>query len=107
MGVPVIYKKGKFGRHIGPCGLCRELKTLITDHCHQHGLVRGSLCHRCNTRMRDHDRGHGPGTERCWLRKKHLTEDNVWHLVAECSWWERCRDCFMSQPGVQMALAMP
>lgn len=33
----------------GRCGICSAETTLVTDHDHSTGLIRGLLCHRCNT----------------------------------------------------------
>lgn len=31
------------------CAICKEQKTLVIDHCHKTGKVRGLLCIGCNT----------------------------------------------------------
>jgi hypothetical protein len=33
----------------GRCAICSAQGVLVTDHDHSTGLVRGLLCHRCNT----------------------------------------------------------
>lgn len=33
----------------GSCAICSSQSRLVTDHDHSTGLVRGLLCHRCNT----------------------------------------------------------
>ena len=33
------------------CKICQEEKKLFIDHNHQTGLVRGLLCHHCNTML--------------------------------------------------------
>jgi hypothetical protein len=38
--------------HAGRCAICGELRKLVEDHCHQSGLVRGFLCHSCNSNPR-------------------------------------------------------
>lgn len=32
----------------GCCLICKERRTLVVDHCHEQGHVRGLLCQRCN-----------------------------------------------------------
>lgn len=34
--------------HGGQCAICHSTTTLVIDHCHETGDVRGLLCHRCN-----------------------------------------------------------
>lgn len=35
--------------HEGRCAICGHRESLVTDHDHQTGLVRGKLCRSCNT----------------------------------------------------------
>jgi hypothetical protein len=34
--------------HAGRCAMCGAVTSLVTDHDHKTGLVRGLLCHQCN-----------------------------------------------------------
>lgn len=38
------------------CALCPR-RAMVWDHCHEHGIVRGALCGRCNRRMCNVDAG--------------------------------------------------
>lgn len=33
----------------GKCAICHCIVTLVVDHCHKSGKVRGLLCRKCNT----------------------------------------------------------
>ncbi len=35
----------------GRCLICNEKKRLVVDHSHDTGVVRGLLCHGCNTKL--------------------------------------------------------
>lgn len=35
----------------GRCRICTEYKSLVVDHCHRTGIVRGLLCSQCNRAM--------------------------------------------------------
>jgi hypothetical protein len=35
----------------GCCKICNEHKSLVVDHCHKTGAVRGLLCSQCNRAM--------------------------------------------------------
>jgi hypothetical protein len=39
------------GCEFSGCGAGIELETLVFDHCHLHGVVRGILCNGCNVRV--------------------------------------------------------
>ena len=32
----------------GKCKICKEIKPLVLDHCHDTGAIRGLLCRNCN-----------------------------------------------------------
>ncbi|MBO0657214.1 hypothetical protein J1792_32220 [Streptomyces triculaminicus] len=41
----------------GCCAVCSRRDTLVTDHCHTSGLVRGLLCKSCNVKEGHHFSG--------------------------------------------------
>jgi len=54
--------------HTGPpprtaCEACGQITTQETDHCHEHGWVRGVLCRSCNALMIRIDRHISPKVE--------------------------------------------
>lgn len=56
-----LYTKALVARHparLFGCRLCAR-KARCWDHCHEHGTIRGPLCHGCNTVTRDADAGLG------------------------------------------------
>lgn len=59
----------------GKCALCKEKccsnTRLSVDHCHTTGLVRGLLCHRCNTALG-------------------LLKDNIQTVESALSYLKRC-----------------
>ena len=34
-----------------PCAICGSRKERQVDHCHKTGVVRGTLCRRCNSTL--------------------------------------------------------
>ena len=53
-GITLDQWNQRFADQLGRCKICRaalpERGTMVhTDHCHNHGEVRGILCHHCNT----------------------------------------------------------
>lgn len=38
-------------RQENKCMICLEKKSLVVDHCHSTGIVRGLLCNQCNTML--------------------------------------------------------
>lgn len=59
----------KYGEHAAipadaSCQVCGNQEgNLITEHCHEHGWVRGITCRRCNRKMAQIDRRIMPRTE--------------------------------------------
>ncbi len=35
----------------GECSICHNVTSLVIDHCHDSGLVRGFICHSCNSML--------------------------------------------------------
>jgi len=53
-GITLDQWNQRFADQLGRCKICREAlpargHMVHTDHCHNHGEVRGILCHHCNT----------------------------------------------------------
>jgi hypothetical protein len=40
-----------FDEQDGKCLICQEAVTLVVDHCHTTGQIRGLLCNPCNTSL--------------------------------------------------------
>lgn len=62
----------------GRCPICHQPPPetgFITDHDHNTGIVRGLLCHRCNTIVGSHEKG------RKIERKHHLLIPQVEHYL--------------------------
>lgn len=38
-------------RSSGKCEVCKLSKKLYIDHCHKTGVVRGMICHHCNSAL--------------------------------------------------------
>lgn len=47
-GAGTIYRRGLYARP-GECERCDVEGQRVVDHCHEHGIVRGLICHRCNS----------------------------------------------------------
>lgn len=50
-GIPITFEEytQRFQAQAGRCKICSdEYKTLVVDHCHKTGKVRGLLCQKCN-----------------------------------------------------------
>lgn len=57
MTVPVRYGEHASVEPGTPCVICRDTpERPVTDHCHEHGWVRGVICMRCNANMAYIDR---------------------------------------------------
>lgn len=68
------------------CAVCRNIPTRPTmDHCHEHGWVRGPICHSCNLLMAQVDRGSVPLAETLASRVIELST-----LLMQRS---RCEEC--------------
>jgi hypothetical protein len=76
----------KYGEHPKvppgtPCETCGGTKKQpITDHCHEHGWVRGLICGSCNRLMSFIDKRIAPKVESA-------------HLAALVALWQRCPEC--------------
>lgn len=82
-------KRYRSGFPHGPlCEACKTDFMLVTDHCHQHGWVRGTLCQQCNFYMSNLDKGKptiAGGLSR--LRER---------MLALAQHWLKCPDCCSS-----------
>lgn len=76
----------KYGEHPSvlpgtSCETCGSARLRpVTDHCHEHGWVRGLVCPRCNNLMAYVDRRVAPKVESALL-------------AALVALWQRCPDC--------------
>jgi hypothetical protein len=85
MSSPVTYGEHARAAMGTPCALCGTQEVrLRTDHCHEHGWVRGSLCPTCNALMALVDRRITPRVDRFSAA---LT------LAALVSYAGNCQDC--------------
>lgn len=54
-GITMLDKSSMVDAQGGCCLICKEQFTSArathVDHCHKTGIVRGILCHRCNTKL--------------------------------------------------------
>lgn len=89
--VPVQYGEHAPVPPDAACEGCTAVSpNLVTDHCHKHGWVRGTLCGQCNANMALIDRAIMP-------RVKQASA-----LVAFAS---RCPDCPAVDPAALLSLA--
>lgn len=77
---------GYGGTHLPKLGVCEICLTIpppatYLDHCHEHGWIRGEVCHSHNLKMQAIDAG----------TKVHLWEP--WMLEH----WQKCPDCVQTQ----------
>lgn len=95
-----------------PCEVCgAESETPTIDHCHEHGWVRGTLCHRCNASMASIDRRARPVGDPVFIetllqhvRKCHeCSEINSDDLGPTRPWGRRV----VSGPKTNVALRLP
>lgn len=38
-----------FDKQGGKCAICKRVRSLVVDHCHKTGKIRGLLCSSCNS----------------------------------------------------------
>lgn len=50
-GISLVEYKTMEYNQTGKCLICKEIKSLVVDHCHITGKVRGLLCSTCNRAM--------------------------------------------------------
>jgi hypothetical protein len=111
----VQYQYGKLPTTYGPCPLCpieyahiwitstengvttydhgsqekpKENVILVTDHCHEHGWIRGRICQRCNLRLHTYDLSF-----RNSIEKKIEIPDDIQE------WLYKCPDCNYLKDG--------
>jgi hypothetical protein len=79
----LVRYKGTHPSKLGVCEICLAVPPPATylDHCHDHGWIRGEVCHSHNLKMQAIDAG----------TKFHLWEP--WMLEH----WQKCPDCVRTQ----------
>lgn len=78
------YVRNAYRFTYGHCPLCgRADVRLITDHCHQHGWIRGQICESCNQSLRHEERRHSMAE---------LLGGRCWHNHRSDQARERCRE---------------
>jgi hypothetical protein len=84
-GTPLRYRRGGMNP-IGPaCEICTKTAHLVADHCHRHGLLRGTLCAMCNHYMSYIDLGKPFTGVEPWLRPRAALLVENWHKCVECA----------------------
>lgn len=87
---PVVrYGPHPHGTAAGMCERCGEDPARVVEHCHQHGLVRGYACYRCNS-LPDERMGDA-WLARCEGCRTGRLPEPLWYASGDDFYWDYLR----------------